>query len=341
MRKAVMAGAAVLALGAGAAGLHAAQLSGMFSPRDETAPGACTVIAELPGAEDIVFVPGIGLVTGTMKDFPPGSDGRRGLYRLGARGPELLTAMMPEDFRPHGLGVWAGPDGPLLYVVNHPGKGHSIEVFSAAGRGLAHLRTLTHDLVSYPNDVVVLGEDRFFVTNYIRHEGGVLGALEANLGLPVTDLVYYDRGEARVVEDGLRMANGLAVTTGPEGDSLWLAETFARQVRRYDLDAEAGTVAPAGRIEMGAMPDNITVARDGTLLVAGIQDALAFQAHATGRAASAPALVLRLDPDTEEVSPLLYQEDGLASGVTVGFDDGERLVMGTAFGDRVAACAMP
>lgn len=326
------------------------RFTGIYQQHEALLVDACRERFALPGAEDVVSIPGQGVFVSAVDRAGRQPGFEAGIYWIADDAqPVLASKDAPRPFGPHGIDLLPTENGYLLYAISHQaelyqeGAGsetHSVEVFEVTPDfGLKHLRTLNHPLMRSPNDLSVLSEDRFYFSNDWRFLGGFMRQAEQYLALPVSDLVFYDQGDARIVDKGLNYPNGVALSADKK--TLWLNEVRGRSTRSYEVDLKSGELTRAEVFSVATVPDNVTLADDGTLIIAGIPKAFAFQAHAEGHAETAPAQIFRLDPATGETENLFYTEDGTINGATVGRQHGDTLFIGTAYGATLLKCPMP
>ena len=325
------------------------RFTGMYVDHSPVLVDRCDPPVALAGAEDIVSIPGEGVLISATDRAGRIEGFQDGIYWLANGGdPVLVSTDAPETFHPHGIDLFQGDNGDLLYVVSHDGElygqsdedmGHSIEVFAVnADRSLTHLRSIRDELIRSPNDVTVLDVDRFYYTNDWRHLRGLGHTLEENLLLPISDVGFHDRGTTRLVDKGLNYPNGLALSA--DKATLWINEIRGRRIRQYSVDNETGALQEEKRIPVATTPDNVTVTPDGYLLVAGIVDAFAFQAHERRETEVAPALIIEVDPMTGNRRDVFYDVNGTISGATVGLYHDEALYVGTAYDDTLLRCPL-
>ena len=62
------------------------------------------------------------------------------------------------------------------------------------------------------NDIVAVGPESFYVTNWMYFENKILAHLENFLQLQWSSLLFYHNGEVTTVADGFLMANGVNVS---------------------------------------------------------------------------------------------------------------------------------
>jgi arylesterase / paraoxonase len=304
----------------------------------------CTRV-EVSGSEDLVVDPTSGMVLISSTDF-------RALDRGELKGGAVLAwhpqrpappTVVPHDFsgalHPHGLGLWARGDGPRrLFVVNHPTRATStVEVFDLLdGPALRHVRTVESDAFVSMNDVAPVGPDAFYVTLDAGTRAGTTGRLiETFLRRPWAGVGFVDGTSARVVVEGLRYANGIAVSA--DGATVFVSETTGRRLLAYQRgNSAAAPLEPRAVFETDTGLDNLTLAADGALWMAAHPKLLDFLGHAGDPAKRSASQVLRATYDAAAARFELTEvavDDGVAlsgSSVAVPLDDG-RLLVGSVF----------
>ncbi|XP_060069825.1 serum paraoxonase/arylesterase 1-like, partial [Ylistrum balloti] len=124
-----------------------------------------------------------------------------------------------DNFNPHGLSSWTNPHTReiTLMVINHfPGQ-ERVEVFryNRKSRSLEHKKSVTNQLRGILNDLVMTGEDTFYVTMIAYFNHPLLTWLEESLLLSLGEILFYDGVGIRSVAGGLHMPNG--INTSPDG----------------------------------------------------------------------------------------------------------------------------
>jgi len=253
------------------------QAAGQFRSVEVLHPGTCRTVEGMAGPEDIELHPNQAYALISSYDRRSASEGRPrpgALFRLALTReaePVNLTPGAGLDFRPHGISMYADPDGrTTLFVVNHPrwrrfgppsgdatGPRHTIEVYDLTDTGLVHRRTLADPLLVSPNDLVALDHDRFYVTNDHGTEPGLLRRLEDYLRLPWANVLYYDGAAFQRVADGLSYANGIQLSA--DGERLYVSEVTRSRVREYRREPETGRLAELRRVDVGFGADNINL----------------------------------------------------------------------------------
>jgi len=343
-----------VALGVGVAGwlaYHILPAIGVFNALEPMLAGECRRVDVAPGTEDVeideasgqVFISTFerrGWYAGDIDDRPRGD-----IYMLDLADrtltPKLVSQTAPDDFSPHGISLWRGANGERrLFVVNHRnGGGEYIEFFDISEDGaLFHTESIAFDAMYSPNDVAAVGARQFYATNDRKYDSGLMGILETYGALPLTDVVYFDGVEGRVAAQGLAYANGVAPSLS--GDELYVAEIVKRRINAYDRDPVSGALTLKGRWRVNTAPDNIDVAPDGALWIAGHPNTNKFLAHAEDPSAVAPSHVLRLDPQTGAHEDIFVSMNGEINGSSVGAASNDTLVVGAVFDGHVMVCPL-
>ena len=348
----------IVAVGGLALVLRTLNAAGVFSDVTPAFDGSCRTIRGVVGAEDMAIDrrTGLAFISATdrraPKERPSAQDGLY-LFDLAHPGRGVSRiAGTPKDFHPHGIDLIRAPDGSLtLMAVNHRADGSStIDIFAvteskdADGTPSVTVRERTSvrsSLIFSPNDVAAVGPNRFYVTNdhASRTEFGRM--LEIYLLLPRANVVYYNGEVPRVVADGLRYANGIALSR--DKSRLYVAETLGREIRTYDVQPVSGSLRLKSAYPLPAGLDNIDVDPAGNLWVAGHPKLFAFTKYVTDAAHPSPSEVFEVT--TAAGIPrgfkLVYTGLGKRIGASsVGVADGHTLLIGSVFDPKFVDCTM-
>ena len=325
--------------------------SGIFANLEPILVNECTRLDVAPGTEDIVIDHENGLAyigAGERREWLAkaernGSDSRNGVYVFKLGAPETLRRITPpaDDFLPHGIDLWIGPDGERrIFVVNHPSTGEEfVEIYDASavatGGDLMHLRSVSFNEMHSPNDIVAVGPEQFYATNDEGHISWIPDTAELYLGLPLTNVVYFDGNAGQVVAKGLIYANG--INASADGASIYVAELLARRITVFDRDAATYLVKRA-HISIPTAPDNIDVDENGDLWIAGHSKLFDIVAHAADATKHAPSHVVRVDPKTGANETLFVSTEGelSASSISAAYDGG--FLVGAVFDGHILDC---
>lgn len=361
---------AVLALGA--LGLLAAVVGynlvvhgGALVEVQRHAPGACRVIGEAPGPEDMALDRERGVLYVSSHDRRhPKTLGA--IYAADLRRPfgELslgrLGGAYPERFYPHGVSLYAPPGAaPRLYAISHAGVAtatspldfgadHRIEVLALEPGGVRSIQTLRGEGLRSPNDLHVRAPDDIYISQDHGASSRPGKLVEEFLRLPRSALLRFDGAAFRPVIEGLRYANGV---TGA-GDRLYVAEILARQVREYAVEGP-GRLRQLRILPLPSAPDNLELGEDGALWIGAHAALFQFLRHAIDPARPSPSQALRLPlgsgpagaadaAQPAQPAQIIYADPGAEiSGSSVAVHAGHLLLLGGVFDPRVIACQLP
>lgn len=309
---------------------------------DEHFAGTCTAI-ELEGgsAEDIQIDRARGLAYLSLSDrmgsakgeeILPGTIGRLDLNM----NPPTVTSALTDgpDIKPHGLSLFIDSNGQRhLYVINHLLRADTgeerIEHYSEQSPGVyTHIETLQSPLITRGNDMVAVGPNQFYVAQDVDQRGG---------GSPLTDLVYYNGSEFKVVASDIQSAGGINVSD--DLSTLYIAETSGKGIRVAQRNTDDGSIATSNFIELDTSPDNIDVAADGSLWVGGHSNTVALVMHFIA-GTNSPTQILRINVDGAEAeTEEIYLNNGseITSG-SGGATLGNTLLIGSITAPKVLVC---
>lgn len=328
--------------------------------------GECQQLDGLVGAEDIT-------IDHAQKIAYISTDDRRsafldkqlveyengGIWTLDLTDPEAkpkqLSIKMKGAFHPHGIALRfdepkKGSEGAAygkaieLYVVNHLDmQTHEINVFSILPDGNLKLRRSIPfpELIS-PNDIVVVGKDRFFVSNdhgNPRHT--FMEVVEDYTGLALSSVVYFDGEQGHFVIEDLRYTNGLALT--PDQKTLYVAETTANKVSKYMRGKDILTWYLTDSVYIPMAVDNLEWLGDQHLLVAGHPKIFEFTAHMKDENHSSPSQAFKIDISGEKMQAesIYYDNGDTISGTSVASMYENQLLLGSVFEPYALRCTKP
>jgi arylesterase/paraoxonase len=326
--------AGIVVLVAGGLTLRILYAAGQFKTIDPHFAGTCTPVAGLVGAEDLTIHPRTGIAyisAADRRSVLAGGPGRGAIYAYDLKAasprPTNLTPTADADFQPHGVSLHLGADGrDVLYVINHAGGRHTIEIYDFVSTKLFHRRTLSDPLLVSPNDLVAIGRDRLY-------------ALEDYLQRSIATVVYYD-GE-RFVEAASDIAYPNGINVSPDGETLYVASTTGGEVLVFRIDAQTGRLEDRRAIDIGSGVDNIEVDEDGDLWIGAHPKLLTFVEHAGDASRLSPSQVIRVsgpDSDAPLVEETFSSLGADLSGSSVGAAWRNRLLIGAVFDDHILDC---
>lgn len=314
--------------------------------------GQCEQVAGPVGAEDITIDTATGIAyigaddrraylrDGNQNDTPNGA-----IWMLDLKQADSQPLLMKHDlegvFHPHGIDFLDTGSRKLLYVVNHltPTK-HEIDVFEIVAPDQLVLQSRVHsdDLIS-PNDLEVVAEDEFYVTNdHANPRHSLMEKVEDYLGLAIASVVYFKGDDSQIVLDGLQYPNGIAVSE--DGKWLFVAETTAQRLVRYEREDTSQNWYYKDHVDVQSGVDNLEWAGPTTLLTAAHPKLFAFMHHMHDAEALSPSEVLRISisQDAMESEILMLDDGSQLSGSSVAAMYGEQLLVGSVFEEHFLRC---
>jgi arylesterase/paraoxonase len=304
--------------------------------------GRCEALELNDSAEDMQIDRERGFVYLSLIDrgaLARGEAAQGTVGRINLNGTDLRVEKMlldpPDHFRPHGLSLYIDEDGKRsLAVINHPvdrgvGAEH-VELFAEESPGqFRHVRSFTDELIARPNDLVAVGHEQYYVANDSPPNSGQL-----------TNLVYVDRDNARVVADDIASGGGINVSR--DLNQLYVAETGAQRIRVLDRNPTDGRILSDRQILIGTAPDNIDVAEDGSLWVGAHSSLLGLVLHfVVGTDAPSQVMKITLDSAGNDTVDEIYLNRGEEiSASSVGVTYGNKLLIGSITAPKILICEM-
>ena len=302
--------------------------------------GRCRPVEGVPGPEDLLIDAASGIAYISSYDRAAAAAGKAvpgaiyayDLNRADAA-PKNLTPRATPDFRPHGISLYRDASGRAwLHVITHPPAGDAVDLLEIQGGRLAYVRTIRGPALTSANDLAAVDRDRFYVTNSRGYASGVRAWLEANLRLAWANVVYYDGSAFTPALNGIAFPNGIDIDRRT-GD-VYAVSSFDQAIHVYARNATSGALTFKRSVKVGTRLDNVNVAEDGALWVAG---------RAQYFDSPQPSQVVRVTnaaSDTPRVDEV-YVNDGRELGnASAAAVHGRRLLVGASRGNRFLDCVM-
>ncbi|WP_170837127.1 SMP-30/gluconolactonase/LRE family protein [Aquimarina amphilecti] len=302
-----------------------------------------TVLKEIPipGAEDITIntLEGFALISSTNREiYPPVKEEKGALYFMDLKDKDFpvtnLTTSFNKPFAPHGISMIKKDSTSTIMAINHTPKGHSIEVFSMRDKNLIHKKTLKHPSLVSPNDIVLIDENRFYVTNDHKYTNGFGKVLEEYLGLSVSNVLYYDGENYIEVADGIAYANG--INFDRKRSLLFVASPRAFLVKVYTRNDD-GSLEFIENISCNTGVDNIEIDSEGNLWIGAHPNLLRFGSYAKREKETSPSEIIKIiyNGKNDYVIEQKYTNDGKTmSGSTVAAPYNDLILMGNVMDDH-------
>ena len=316
--------------------------TGFFRTVENKFEGTILKKIAISGAEDITINPsdGFALISSTNREiYPPIKEEKGGLYLMDLKNQSFpiknLTTSFGKSFAPHGISMIKTDSTYKIMAINHTPQGHSIEVFKLLqDKNLVYEKTLKHPSLISPNDLVLIDENRFYVTNDHGYTEGIGKVLEEYLGLSISNVLYYDGENYTEVADGIAYANG--INFDPKRNLLFVASPRGFLVKVYSRNDD-GSLEFIEDIPCGTGVDNIEIDTDGNLWIGAHPNLLRFGSYAKGKEDTSPSEIIKItyhkknDYDIEQV----YTNDGTEmSGSTIAVPFEDLIITGNVMDDK-------
>lgn len=316
--------------------------TGFFRTVENRFEGETVLEIPIKGAEDISInaTDSFAIVSATARlTFPPTEQEKGGLYYMELKsGNFVLTHLTPKferPFAPHGISMFKRDSVYTIAAINHTLDGHSIEIFTLVGKELTHIRTEKTTKLTSPNDIVLLDENRFYVTNDHKYEKGFGRLMEDYGNLAVSNVLYFDGQQFTNAAEGISFANGINIDN--ERTLVFVASPRRFLIKVYSKN-EDNSLTFVEDIPCGTGVDNIEFDAEGNLWVGCHPNLLRFTAYAKGKKETSPSEVLKIayratgDYSIESI----YSNDGTqVSATSVAVPFGNLLLVGTVKDDKM------
>ena len=293
------------------------------------------------GAEDITInhIDSFAIVSSTnRKSFPPKIQETGGLYYINLKEidsePILLTKGFKKPFAPHGISIFKKDSITIIAAVNHTMENEYIEVFKLIGMKLNHVKTLDNPMISSPNDVVLINENSLYFTNDHKYKDGILRLAEDYLGLPISNVVYFDGLKFKEVASGIPFANGINYDFNKELIFVASPRKFYIKVFKKNNDNSLSFIED---IYCGTGVDNIEFDIDNKLWIGAHPNLLHFNSYSKGNNEFAPSEIISIKyiEKNNYIKENIYLEKGQTmSGSTVAAPFGDFILMGNVMDDH-------
>jgi arylesterase/paraoxonase len=332
----------------------AARFGGTFRSVDDHFAGTCSELPLAGSSEDIEIDRSRGVaylsvldraslarsgpVTGTLMLLD---------LNLAEPAPRAAMAYDPAGFRPRGLSLFRATASPArVFVISQQVDGTGVEIAEQDANGAFVPReTISDPAFVQPYAVAATGPRQFYLANGSGTQGDFRRAMQWIFRRGLATLVYYDGQKAHVVERGLEIATGLALS--PDGSRLYVGEELGKRLRVYRRETASGALTLEETVPLESAPAHLDVDSDGVVWIAAQPKLLSFYRHARDATRPAPTVVLRFDPrgtrpaagEPDTRISRLYSNSGsqLAGGTAAAHWRNEFLV-GSLMQNKVLIC---
>ena len=260
-------------------------------------------------------------------------------YDLDSRELINLTSHLDFEFHPHGISIFNSFDGNLyLNAVNHTSRGHFIMSFMLSDDKLILLNEISDSMLVSPNDIVMINQNQFYVTNDhgSRKMRGKL--IEDYLQLAKSNVLFYDGVDFKVVVNKLKYANGINISRDLK--TLYVSETVGKKITIYNRDINTSDIDLINTINIDSGLDNIELDREGNLWIGSHPRIFDFVKHAKNEINISSSQVIMVTKDNYEVIEIFLNDGSNLSGSSVASVYDNNLLIGAVFEDHFLHCIL-
>jgi arylesterase/paraoxonase len=295
----------------------------------------------LPGVEDMAIARADSLLILSVDDRAArreGKTGLKGLYLIDLRAPSFepvsLTDQLDFPFFPHGLSIFQLDSAKYgLMAINHVDGKHSVEHFILEGKMLTHQKTITDPNFISPNDLVMVGPEKFYYSNDHGYTSGLGVFAENYIGWKASNVGFYDGTSAVIKAGSIGYANGIQFESTK--NLLFVASVRGFLVKVYRID-ENWNLTHLEDIKTGTGVDNIELDESGNLWIGAHPNLLRFASYAAGKNPTAPSEVIqiRYSPEKSAVESVYTDPGTTISGTSVALPWGDFLFVGNVMDSK-------
>lgn len=299
----------------------------------------------LIGVEDIAIDPehGVAYLSAADRRTAMNGDGSHtgALFRYDLTTPGAQPEQISdpdEPLYPHGISLWCAPDGHReLYVVVHLDHRHSVRRYIIDGPSARYVESFEHQLIRSPNDLTVVGEREFYVTNDHHFTTEIGQTVEHFLRLPLSDVIHVNHANYQVALSKVPFANG--IVWHPDHCQIYLSAMTRREVWACDLLPD-GRLRHARTFATNLCVDNIEIGSDRRLWIGGHPRVLQLPRYAKNADIASPSQVIALDPATGHYDTIFEDDGRQLSGCSVGANWRDRLLIGSVMEPFILDCTL-
>ena len=322
--------------------------TGFFRTIENRFEGEVVKEIGLKGAEDIVVSNDgtFAIISATArKTFPPGEQELGGLYLMELTSGDFIIKHLTPDFElpfaPHGISMYRLDSVYTIAVVNHTVDAHTIEFFELVNGDLTHVRTEKSSQFISPNDIVLLDEKRYYLTNDHGYEHGIGRLVEEYGNLAISNVLYFDGQKFSVAADGISFANG--INFDPERNLLFVASPRRFLVKVFEVNSD-NSLEFVEDIPCGTGVDNIEFDEEGNLWVGCHPDLLHFASYAKKKKDTSPSEIVKIAyrAKGDYTVTSVYENDGSQlSATSVAAPFNNLIFAGTVKDDKMLILKLP
>ena len=309
--------------------------TGFFRTIDKKFDGNILKKVSIDGVEDITInqKEGFAIISSTKrKNLPPVEQENGDLYLIDLKNieskPILLTQNFDKPFAPHGISIYTKDSITTIAAVNHTTNGEYIELFKLTKSKLTHHKTLHNDLIISPNDIVLLDEETFYFTNDHIYKNGFMRFIEEILGLPFSNVIFYDGKKFKEAAKGISYANGINFEKNK--NLIFVASPRKFKIKVYEKQPD-NSLTFIEDIYCGSGVDNIEFDTNNNLWVGAHPNLLQFMSYANSYNNITPSEIIKIQyfkKGDYKVETIYLEKGEEMSGSTVAAPFENLILMG-------------
>ncbi|SUZ64889.1 uncharacterized protein METZ01_LOCUS17743 [marine metagenome] len=316
--------------------------TGFFRAIENKFEGEIFKKINLTGAEDISIskIDSFAIISSTnRKSFPNTEQETGGLYFLDLKNknydPIHLTENFKKPFAPHGISIFKKDSVNVIAAINHTKEGEFIEIFELIGAKFTHKKTLKHDFIFSPNDIVLLDENRFYFTNDHKYKDGIQRLAEDYLGLSISNVIYFDGMNYIEVANKIAFANGINIDL--KRGLVFVASVRGFLVKVYQQN-EDHSLAFIENIYCNTGVDNIEFDSENNLWIGAHPSLLHFNFYANNNKEISPSEIIKInyiEKGNYSIEQIYIEDGNTMSGSSVAAPFGNLILTGNVMDEHL------
>jgi len=206
---------------------------------------------------------------------------------------KLLSKNFKKPLALHGISlIQLDSNHHKLFVINHA-AGENIEVFDLYHwDSLVHEKTMQHELIFSPNDIVAISETQFYFTNDKYYNSKIGNLFENYSGIAKCETIYFDGKNYKVVNNNIAYANG--INYDKKRNLIYIASPRGFLIAVFER-LENGDLKHIENIDCGTGVGNIKLDKKGNLSIGCHPNLLVFKSYQKGKAKNAPSEIIKIN----------------------------------------------